>query len=189
MHFALRESMMAALGFYILFSWSSSLTIASPASPSAPFSSPDATFFVSQEEPRSSCTLHDREHGCSKLSPLRLHQRLPSSPNLLPSPNCKTVHRLDQPTIPIPNLFCVNVSSGRCSSPLYLLFPDDNSGPLFFCAGFYCVSPCTTATFGVYTNPSWPLPLDEAYATYPDSVLVVWSANHDRQVQKNATLS
>jgi hypothetical protein len=61
MHFALRESMMAALGFYILFSWSSSLTIASPASPSAPFSSPDAASFFSQEEPRSSCTLHDRE--------------------------------------------------------------------------------------------------------------------------------
>jgi hypothetical protein len=112
MHFALRESMMAALGFYILFSWSSS---PSHRLPPAPFSSPDATIFFSQEEPRSSCTLHDREHGCSKLSPLRLHQRLPSSPNLLPSPNCKTVHRLDQPTIPIPNRFCV--SSGRCSSP------------------------------------------------------------------------
>jgi hypothetical protein len=92
------------------------------------------------------------------------------------------------PTAKLSTVWTNQLSQSRIDSAFHqvavlarhLLFPDDNSGPLFFCAGFYCVSPCTTATFGVYTNPSWPLPLDEAYATYPDSVLVVWSANHDR---------
>jgi hypothetical protein len=68
--------------------------------------------------------------------------------------------------------------------------PDDYPQWNIFGAGFYCVFPCNTFIFGVYATTftdytfSKPQLYGEKY-----SVLIVWSANRDRQVRQNATLS
>ncbi|GJN06385.1 hypothetical protein PR202_ga24111 [Eleusine coracana subsp. coracana] len=60
---------------------------------------------------------------------------------------------------------------------------------LYFGAGFYCVTPCNTFVFGVYAVST--VNQSDAYKlnANANSVMLVWSANRDHQVQKNATLN
>ncbi|RLN22109.1 hypothetical protein C2845_PM07G38140 [Panicum miliaceum] len=64
---------------------------------------------------------------------------------------------------------------------------------LSFGAGFCCLSPCSTFVFGVYAMAS---SADQSstsnahlYVAGGHQVLIVWSANYDRQVRQNATLN
>ncbi|GJN38043.1 hypothetical protein PR202_gb27051 [Eleusine coracana subsp. coracana] len=60
---------------------------------------------------------------------------------------------------------------------------------LYFGAGFYCVTPCNTFVFGVYAVST--VNQSDAYKlnANANSVMLVWSANRDHQVQKSATLN
>ncbi|GJN06388.1 hypothetical protein PR202_ga24115 [Eleusine coracana subsp. coracana] len=101
-----------------------------------------------------------------------------------PTANLSTVWRSSAPDRAAggyPNQYAVN--------PV-LFCPLQASESLFFGAGFYCVFTCNTFGFGVYavSTMNQTDPRKRFYA-YADSVMVVWSANRDHQIQENATLS
>jgi hypothetical protein len=144
---------------------------------------------------RSSCTLH----GHQGMAAFRFHLFFLTGACLAPfihcqvdyhdgpptSANLSTVWRTSAPAGGYPNQFA--------AIPL-LLHPITTSRPTtpggqFFAAGFYCVFPCNTFVFGVYAVSTMNQTDANRLYAYTDSMMVVWSANRDHQVQENASLS
>jgi hypothetical protein len=71
--------------------------------------------------------------------------------------------------------------------------PVPGNQSLIFAAGFYCAKPCNSYVFGVYvavfSNHTGEFLPNYQPIWIVDPIVVVWSANRDRQVQLNATLN